>query len=319
MKSLKSSNLDIIQLVGTNSRKILSTSSKIRKLGSEVQAAYQPVFWEEGEEFPQFHKYPRKISVSTSKFSELVTLLGLSYYMDPKLSSLIRIEIIEKVEKNRDICDILLGCFNRKIFFTYLFTSTRFNDRQVRSLFSEKNLVKFLDSVVLRLELESPLDKSGIIPPQQHKGYRDHGTLPSVSDLARKKVLSEDWNLINEQIEIEEYRDNIGNYLSCNYHWLASVASSLLSENYYFNKKKGVIFYEKEFELLKGKNQLQRGTSGESEEEEGEPRYPDFQPGEKGLSSEVLSLYTRAGRTKLYVDGEYRPELVSPDEVNSPE
>lgn len=195
-------------------RKFLSNSTKWKKLRSEVPVSYDPMsntfVWIEGIRFGNFSK-------------ETFIILGLLSYLetDTNLSCLLKLELIEKLEKLKGLEDLaLLPQYGLSV----IKNNFRFNRRYFRSLFSRKNLNEFEKIFcwkVLKPKTSKPKRKI------RHKGYRDHGTLPSNSSRALREELSKEASFQILQNEIEEYRENIQNWLSIHRSYLDQEGANL--------------------------------------------------------------------------------------------
>jgi hypothetical protein len=131
------------------------------------------------------------------------------------------LELIEKLEKLKGLEDLaLLPQYGLSV----IKNNFRFNRRYFRSLFSRKNLKDFEKIFcwkVLKPKTSKPKRKI------RHKGYRDHGTLPSISSRALREELSKEASFQILQNEIEEYRENIQNWLSIHRSYLDQEGANL--------------------------------------------------------------------------------------------
>lgn len=252
MKDKNLSNIDLIEFISKNSIQALEGSRSYRSFAAEVLSLYQPVL---------NRRFTNCIRFNCSKNRDLVLLSVLSYWMNPIVGFLCRMKVEEILSKRQRSEDLLLLLFGRDICLTFLCTSNRYNDRSLRGLFSEKNLKEFLDRLRIRPEFET---NAPVIESVRHKGYRDKGTLANESVRARRQELANELSLKLQQNSVETYHSNIDSFLQMNLNWLKSVKSSVLTENYYFNSKKGVIYYEDDRVITdqdREKRETFRGTS----------------------------------------------------------
>lgn len=262
--------------------RFLSSSRKWRKLRSEVPVSYDPVsntpvFWIEGIKFQNF------------KEEDLTILCLLSYFEeDPNLSSLLKLELIEKLERTKGLEDLaLLPQYGLKA----IKNNFRFNRRYFRSLFSKEMLRKFeshFSYKILKPKTSKPKR------PVRHKGYRDHGTLPSISSTALRKGISEELSLKLLQVQIEEYRENIQYWLSLHRSYLDQKGAPLAEQK-----------IERRILYVDGKARKKQRITFKSSEEEREYRETDHYPGKEDCESgkrtsesEEIGIYLRVESSK---------------------
>lgn len=261
MRISQKSNLDLISFVSASSIESLEGSDCYRKFRTEILSLYQPVL--------NTGRFTGEIilkGVNTNV--DIETLAILSYYMDPVLGFLIRIELENKIRKRRRSEDLLFLLEGRETAFNYIFTSNRYNERKLKGQFSQKNLSKFLNQIeVIAVEGKSSSPKRLI----RHKGYRDKGTLADISVTALRQEIQNEGAFRDWQIESENYETNIEYYLQTNLAWLKNLKSSMLSENFYFNKQKGVIYYEDD-RIINSENREQSESIRRNEKKERKSR-----------------------------------------------
>jgi hypothetical protein len=120
----------------------LSTSKKWRKFSSEVQVSYDPVskseYWIEGIRFKNFNK------------ESFIILCLLAYYeKNLNLSVLLKLELLEKLERTKGLEDLaLLVQFGPSV----IKGNGRFNRRYFRSLFSKNSLREFEKSFSYKIQ-----------------------------------------------------------------------------------------------------------------------------------------------------------------------
>lgn len=260
MKNSQKSNLDLVSFVSASCIQSLEGCDDYRKFRTEILSLYQPVLKTAAAETGEI------LIKGVNSNQEIGILAILSYYMDPILGFLIRIELENMIRKRPGSEDLLFLLEGRQVAFNYIFTSTRFNERKIRGQFSKKNLTKFLHQIEFIAKKRKTSDPKRLI---RHKGYRDKGTLPDISTTAIRQEIQNEAAFRLQQIEREIYESNIEYYLLTNLAWLRNLKSSMLSENFYFNKQKGVIYYEDE-RIIITENREQSKSTGRNEKEERE-------------------------------------------------
>lgn len=258
MRNSKKSNLDLVSFVTASCVRSLEENDRYREFRTEILSLYQPVLNTSRAETGEI------LIRGINSNQEIGIMAILSYYMDPILGFLIRIELDKKIRKRRGSEDLLFLLEGRDVAFNYLITSNRFNERKIRGQFSQKNLQLFLNSIELIATKRKTSDPRRLI---RHKGYRDKGTLPDTSVTAIRQEIQNEEAFRQQQIENEIYESNIEYYLKTNLAWLRNLKSSMLSENFYFNKQKGVIYYEDD-RIINPENRKQsKGTEGNEKKE----------------------------------------------------
>jgi hypothetical protein len=259
MKNSQKSNFDLVSFVTASCERSLEENDRYREFRTEILSLYQPVL-----KTDRFAETGEILIRGVNSNQEIVILAVLSYYMDPILGFLIRIELENKIRGRRGSEDLLFLLEGREVALNYILTSSRFNERKVKGLFSIKNLTKFLYQIEFIPKKRKTSDPKRLI---RHKGYRDKGTLPDTSVAAIRQEIQNEAAFREKQIENEIYDSNIEYYLKSNLAWLRELKSSMLSENFYFNKQKGVIYYEDD-RIINSEDRKQSKSTGRNEKEE---------------------------------------------------
>jgi hypothetical protein len=227
------SNSELVSWLEENIHLALERSQSYEKFRSEINVLYQPV--------PKAANFANEVRVKgCRKKNQLLTLSVLSWYFDPILGTLVRMWLQETIKQKRGLEDLLLTTFSRKDCLIFLFTSTRTNFRYLKDVFKLENLEKFLERILI-----FPVFNHYPRPKRllRHKGYRDKGSLPEISQVAIRQGYAEEFRLKQQQFQKEEYEKNIEDFILLNKSWMDSMGF-LLSDDYYFDSKKGIIYYD---------------------------------------------------------------------------
>lgn len=265
MKKRISSNYEVVERIGTSATNSLLQCNWYQKLASEVLSLYQPVDY---REFNNSYLSNVKL-LGDLRNNTLVSLVILSYYMEPVFSYYIRLEVEDLFLQRPGSEDLALLCKSRDTAMKFLFTSTRYNIRKILGTFNTDNFNQVLKKIKVIPQFSEIYNNSrkGIKRPVRHKGYRDKGTLPVPDAIARREELLRERTFLLEQLRIEEYSDSIDHYLAVNLSWLNGIESFLLSNNYYYNSKKGIIYYENERITIQQDSGHKDSNSGDGNEE----------------------------------------------------
>lgn len=146
---------------------------------------------------------PVKVSFFERKYKMMIGyLLILHYYpVEVSVRCYLLLDLQEHMETTNSFWLSVLS--DKQLFLKWLeeqetitrneFFSSICNDRVLDYLFTQ---------IVLRFEEKLRKPKRSV----WRKGYRDKGTLPDISEVARRKALAEDWYYQQLQVQIEERR-----------------------------------------------------------------------------------------------------------------
>jgi hypothetical protein len=163
--------------------------------------------------------------------------------MSPEVSSYLRLELYEIFTKRKRSEDLVFLLGKRSTMWKYILTSDRFNTRQLKGMFSRKNLEGFigLKVKIIPLFLNFPKPKRLI----RHKGYRDKGTLPQSSVRAIIEECSKEQAFTDQQMLKEFYSENITEFLSLNQSWLEQMEKFEFSDDYYYDSERSIRIWKK--------------------------------------------------------------------------
>jgi hypothetical protein len=248
--------------------RILSTKvPTFEEIEAEVLSLQQPVMYESTFRFRNFEKI--EVRGLHSK-NDLVTLVCLSWWMPELIGTLIRLAVEDEFSVRQRSEDLALLVLDKRVYFFILFSDSRFSDRWIQSILSEKNLQEVLDRLRIRKRFIRTSRPKRL---QRHKGYRDKGTLPSIDERALRLGITEDVTFQEKQNKREEYLSSKELYLECHRSWLKSLGSSLdpdsckfyLKEDYNYDRKIDCSKIERE-------DRLQQEEVRECREEDRESR-----------------------------------------------
>lgn len=246
-----------LELVERNIQKTILSSTKWRSFRSEVLASYNPV---SGNRLKL-----EDLRLGTMSKKDFIILCLVTQYEESILQYLLKVVLSEKLEKLWGLEDLSL--LLEENFFYFISSSTRFNRRYLLGLFSEKELAEFLKRFQFKVLYPKTSKPKKVL---RHKGYRDKGTLPDESTIARREEVQNEASFTLQQNLREEYQQNINLFLEVHRSYLKSKEPST-------DKK----LQRRTIYVFTGKNQLKQADFRKSEEQEIEYRKADLHSGEK--------------------------------------
>lgn len=227
------SNKFLLKDIESDIYSVLCSNNSYQKLRADTKSLYQPVM---KMNFCNEFKIQSRI-----RNDDLIVLSILSHYMEPEVSILIRMALEDILKNKKGSEDLLLLIESRAVAWNFLLTSIRFNKRRLKGLLSKKNIENTLNSLKLKFVFEPESHPKRLV---RHKGYRDKGATLKFDKKVLNNEVSIDIHLRLSQVEKDEYSDFIEYFLTLHLNWLKGLGSSMFTENYYFNSKKGIRYYE---------------------------------------------------------------------------
>lgn len=257
---------DDLEFVKKNVLNEISSSTKWKKFSSEVLVSYDPV--------TPNHRRLECIRIGNLSKEDFIILSVLAQLEDSLLSFLLKLEIENKVLHLKGLEDLSFLVSDK--WEQFISCSTRFNKRYLRGLFSEQSLEEFMKRFHYRIQYPKT---SKPLKVQRHKGYRDKGTLPNSSTIARRQEIEKEFRFTEEQINKENYQEWIDFYLELHLNYLRAKGSQSDRRN-----SERRIFY-----VTTGEDFFESDDSRESQQEKIEYRKTDRDTGTEDCKSTECS------------------------------
>lgn len=142
------------------------------------------------------------VKFPSSKFKKILSYLVLYHYypQDEMVWSYLYLDLLDFIKESPVYWFVVL-LENQDLFLEYLVKQEVITEQQFFSgIVNVKNLEETLDSIVFRFEERLKKPRRLV----RRKGYRDKGSLGSLSSVARRKELSDDYYLQWYQWYLEE-------------------------------------------------------------------------------------------------------------------
>lgn len=260
------SDLDL-EYIKKNSLNELLSSTKWKRFSSEVLVSYDPVT-------PETRRL-EGIRIGNLPKEDFIILAVLAQVEDSLLSFLLKVELEKKFRQTTGLEDFVF--LTSGVWQEYLKSCSRFNQRYLRGLFSKKSLKDFMKRFQVKIQYPKTSKPTKV---HRHKGYRDKGTLPNPSTIARRQELQKEFRLTELQNQLENYQNWIDFYLDIHLSYLRSKGSQSDRRN-----SERRIFY-----VTTGEDFVESSDSRKSKNKETEYRKTDFNLGKKNLESREQSF-----------------------------
>ena len=129
--------------------------------------------------------FENRIVLKSRKLEDLVLLSLLSYYIDPEVGWLLRMEILTEVEQNSELLPIQFLCQGKGAAFCFLLDTQLWHSRDFfgnilnRKFFEVKTKEGPKDFNLFGFLMKSKRRPKRV---QRHRGYRDKGTLRHIHE-----------------------------------------------------------------------------------------------------------------------------------------
>jgi hypothetical protein len=224
MKEFQRLSHSDLEKIERNCVTVFNSNAHFRKISADLKASYDPVrktfYRAEGYRFKGFKK---------RELIQLITMFQFSE--DDFIKFYFLSEMQDYLLKARGLEDLIF-LTKKETFKKYLSCSTRMERRFMLSIFKEEALEETLNSFSVKVIKARTSTPKRLI---RHKGYRDHGSLPEISEKALREEIRDDISLRLKQVQKWEYDDFMSYFLELHYNFLKTSGES--ESNYYFEKE----------------------------------------------------------------------------------